>query len=372
MKDEPEIVKELKKWEKNHTSRNNNEKNTNKHRSSLKLFEDVKKKQEVIPHITLVAMKSLFIGINLTLLIELYFIIFIENITTFEIIINISLTIIVFFIATAYLLHHLEKTSKEIKDAHEIIETLIKNLEIRIKNRTTEIRRLLMQKDEFINCLSHDLKSPLVPLMSLLPILEKKLTDSESKEIIKVLNRNVIHIKNLVEKNIQLAQISSPDIKIKMEDTNLLNEVNNVIKKNKFILMNNKIVINNVVSDKINVKADKLKLNELLDNIINNSIKYSKNSCKITINATQSDKFVTVSIKDTGIGMTKEQINQVFNEFYKADNSRHDFDSSGLGMSICKRIIERHGGCIWAESDGLEKGSTFFFTIPKLVPIRNY
>ena len=161
-------------------------------------------------------------------------------------------------------------------------------------------------------------------------------------------------------------------IKIKMEDTNLLMEVNNVIEKNKLFLMNNKIEINNIVSDKINIKADKLKLNELLDNIINNSIKYSKNSCKITINATQSDRFVTVSIKDTGIGMNKEQINQVFDEFYKADNSRHDFDSSGLGMSICKRIVERHGGYIWAESDGLGKGSTFYFTMPTVNPIRNY
>ena len=217
MNDEPEIVRELKEWEKNNSSKKYNNKNTNKHRSSLKLFEDVKKKQQVIPHITWVAMKALFIGINLTLLIELYFIIFIENITTFEIIINISLTVIVFFIAAAYLLHQLEKTSKDIKDAHEIIETLIKNLEMRIKDRTSEIRRLLKQKDEFINCLSHDLKSPLVPTINLLPILEKNVNDSKSKEIFKVLNRNVKHIKNLVEKNIQLAQISSPKIKIKME-----------------------------------------------------------------------------------------------------------------------------------------------------------
>ena len=117
---------------------------------------------------------------------------------------------------------------------------------MRIKDRTGEIRRLLKQKDEFINCLSHDLKSPLVPLMSLLPILEKNVNDSESKEIIKILNRNVKHIKNLVEKNIQLAQISSPKIKIEMDDTNLLNEINNVIKNNKLFLNNNKIEINNI------------------------------------------------------------------------------------------------------------------------------
>ena len=66
---------------------------------------------------------------------------------------------------------------------------------------------------------------------------------------------------------------------------------------------------------------------------------------------------------DNGIG--EDQMKYLFNEYYKADASRHDFESSGLGPPICKRIIEKHGGEIWAESEGLGKGSTFYFTIPK-------
>lgn len=62
--------------------------------------------------------------------------------------------------------------------------------------------------------------------------------------------------------------------------------------------------------------------------------------------------------------MTSEQIKFIFDEFYKADKSRHDFDSSGLGLSICKRIIEKHKGKIWAESPGPGKGTTIFFTLP--------
>ena len=104
--------------------------------SSKKLFADAKKKQMFISHITWVAIKAIFLGINLTLLLELYFIMFIENITTFDIIINISLTIIIFFIAAAYLLHQLEKTDNDIRDANGIIETLVNNLEMRIKDRT--------------------------------------------------------------------------------------------------------------------------------------------------------------------------------------------------------------------------------------------
>ena len=65
------------------------------------------------------------------------------------------------------------------------------------------------------------------------------------------------------------------------------------------------------------------------------------------------------------MGMSEEQLNHVFDEFYKADESRHDFTSTGLGLSICKKIIEKHQGKIWAESPGIGKGTTIYFTIPK-------
>ena len=114
------------------------------------------------------------------------------------------------------------------------------------------------------------------------------------------------------------------------------------------------------------VKTDKLRLEELFDNLIGNSVKYSPNGSDITIDARDDGKFVLVSVKDEGVGMNSEQLDHIFEEFYKADESRHDFGSSGLGLSICKRIVEKHGGKIWAESKGKGKGTTMFFTIPTL------
>ena len=78
--------------------------------------------------------------------------------------------------------------------------------------------------------------------------------------------------------------------------------------------------------------------------------------------------FVIVSIKDNGIGLTSDQIDHIFDEFYKADESRHDIDSIGLGMTICKRIVELHGGRIWIESHGINKGSIVYFTLPLITP----
>jgi signal transduction histidine kinase len=112
------------------------------------------------------------------------------------------------------------------------------------------------------------------------------------------------------------------------------------------------------------VLADLIQIKELFDNLISNAVKYSQeNNVKITLDAKKLDDFIVVSVKDAGIGLEPQQIQHVFDEFYKADYSRHDLKSTGLGLSICKRIVEKHGGHIWVESLGKGKGSTFFFTL---------
>jgi signal transduction histidine kinase len=149
-----------------------------------------------------------------------------------------------------------------------------------------------------------------------------------------------------------------------IENTNLLNEVNNVIKNCNIIIEENNIMIENNINEKIFVKADILSLGELLNNLITNSIKYTTEpNGKITINAKEEKDIVTVSIKDTGIGINESELDHIFDEFYKIDVSRHDLDSSGLGLSICRRIVEIHGGKIWAESLGESQGTTFNFTL---------
>ncbi len=240
-----------------------------------------------------------------------------------------------------------------------------KKMEKELVGRTKEIEKLLNQKDEFINQLGHDLKHPLMPLMNLIPLIEKDENCPNKEEIFEILNRNVNYLRNLVVKTVELASLNSSKIKLAFENTNLLEEINKVIKKNKLLFEESKINISNNVSKDVYVMADKLRLEELIENILNNSVKYSKEFGKVSIDASDDKDSILVKVKDNGIGMTQVQIDRIFDEFYKADPSRHDFSSSGLGMSICKRIVEKHGGRIWAESKGVGKGSAFYFTLPK-------
>ena len=247
----------------------------------------------------------------------------------------------------------------------KIITDMNTKLEQKVIDRTNKIDVLLKQKDDFINQLGHDLKNPLNPLVNLLPILEKNEQNQKNKEIIGVLVRNVNYMKNLVTKTIELGRLNSPKTTFSFEDINLVTELNAVIDNNKLMLREKTIGIKNNSPDDIMVNVDKLRFDELINNLLNNAVKFTTGSGSILIDAKQDYNFVTVSIKDTGIGMSDQQLHNIFNEFYKADASRHDFDSSGLGLSICKRIVEKHNGRIWAESEGLGKGSTFYFTVPK-------
>ena len=122
------------------------------------------------------------------------------------------------------------------------------------------------------------------------------------------------------------------------------------------MISQNNLNIYNEIDHDIIVKADDIQLKEVFDNFISNSIKYSINGGHVTIFAMEDNNIVTISIQDAGSGLTKENINNIFDEFYKADDSRHDLKSSGLGLSICKKIIQKHGGEIWASGIGQGKG----------------
>jgi signal transduction histidine kinase len=250
-------------------------------------------------------------------------------------------------------------------DAIEELRNNNLNLTKKVRERTKEVEDLLKQKDDFINQLGHDLKNPLTPLMTLIPIINKKTADHEVKKMLGILDKNVHFMKNLIAKTIELAKLNSPNTAFDIEEVNLFDEITKIIEKNQVILEQNKIIVELDLSKDQFVKADKLRLSELFDNLLTNSIKYSPEDCLINIKSEEIEDFIKISIKDNGMGLTKEQQENIFNEFYKVDESRGDYESSGLGLPICKKIVEKHGGKLWVESKGSGKGSTFHLTLKK-------
>ena len=260
----------------------------------------------------------------------------------------------------------------ELSSAFNQMTNDLKKSREKIEKYNKTLEKLLSQKDEFIGQLGHDLKNPLTPLVGLLPMIMEQEKDPKIKQHLGVINDNVEYMRELVFKTLELAKLRSLDIKFDMQELNLLKEINDFLETQQHLLKENNIIVKNKVRDKFLVIADKLRLAEVFNNLINNAVKYTpKGRGLIIIDAKDDNDFVTISTKDNGIGMTKEQVDNIFDEFYKADKSTHERGSIGLGLSICKRIIEKHGGQIWAESSGNGKGSTFFFTLKSAIQKNN-
>ena len=275
---------------------------------------------------------------------------------------------ICFFIFGVFLSKNIiqrKKAEEELRNAHDALTAANEELENKVKDRTEKIEKLLNEKNELIIQLGHDLKTPLTPLMGLLPSVINKERDPELKELLEISIKNIHYIRDMVSKTIDLARLDSNLTEFNFENTHLLSEIDKVISSNQFIFDNKEIFVENKVDNSIMVKADKLRLREVFSNLFSNAVKYTpENGGMITIDAKQEDEYIVISVMDTGLGLKKEHIDHVFDELYKVDSARHDLNSNGLGLSICKRIVEKHGGRIWLESPGEGKGTTVFFTVP--------
>jgi signal transduction histidine kinase len=269
-----------------------------------------------------------------------------------------------------------ELTEKLRKTEQELIE-LKGTLEQKVIDRTVEVNKLLKDKIRFIDNLSHDLGTPLTPIITLLPIIKNEVSDPKIMEMVDTCLRNAEYIKRVVNNARELAEIGSIDLFLKKE--NLLDIINEMNNKYKDIFKSCNIEIENRIGPDVFIKTEKNRLMQIFDHITSNAVNSMiENGGKLVFDSRpitkNDDTFVQISITDTGSGLTRDQIDHIFNEFYKTDDSRHKLDSTGLGLTICKSIIEKHGGKIWADSHGKGTGTTIYFTVPsdKVVYTRSF
>ncbi len=259
-----------------------------------------------------------------------------------------------------------KQAERELQLSQEMLVAINSKLEDMVKDRTKKINELIARKNDFINQLGHDLKNPLNPLINLTPILEEKIIDNEGKEILKLMKNNVFYMKDLIVRTISLAKLNSPDITFNFTQCNLVKEINSIIENNTFSFDKNDINLQTNYNTDPVVDIDKLRFNELLVNIFDNAVKYSPDGGTITVTVDELEQDqIQIKITDQGKGMNQDQLAHVFDDFYRAHQTDNTFKSSGLGMSICKRIVEKHNGTIHCDSPGIDKGTTITIILPR-------
>lgn len=272
-----------------------------------------------------------------------------------------------FFVSICFFIfgYILTKNYFQKKQAYKQIEQLNLDLEKKVEERTKKIQNLLRDKNQLIINMGHDLRTPLTPLMGLLPSIIKKEKDPKLKNLLEISLENVRYLSEMVNKTIDLARFEADLVELKKEKTFLYDEIKKVVENNKFLLKKKNVLVENNVDENLKISIDKLRIREVFNNILKNSVGYlNKDEGLIVIDAEISDDDLIVSVTDNGQGLEEDEIDHVFDELYKADKSRHDLRSNGLGLSICKRIIDKHDGNIWVESPGLDKGTIVYLRLP--------
>lgn len=215
--------------------------------------------------------------------------------------------------------------------------------------------------------LGHDLKTPLTPLFALLPLLKDRVMEPDLKRMVEMCLKSATTIKNLAEKSGLFSSLSSTDNQFDFEAVSFVSFVEKAIGDCKELISRKQISCRNCINPELIVQAIPTQLLELFVNLISNAVYFSSDSGVIEIFAEQSADSITVSVRDEGVGLSSDHLGHIFDEFFKADDSRHDLNSAGLGLSISKRIVQNHNGRIWAESPGLGKGTTIKFTIQEQI-----
>jgi two-component system CheB/CheR fusion protein len=221
------------------------------------------------------------------------------------------------------------------------------------------------KKDEFISIASHEMKTPLTTVKGYLQLLEMELSSNKDNELsflyAKKASLSVTRLNDLISELLDVSKIKNGKLNYNFTFFNFDEMVENAIENMQYSSPFHTIIKTGSIGR--NIFGDKDRLQQVVINLLSNAIKYSPSADKVFINISFNNGKVKVSIKDTGIGIAKNDIDQIFERYYRVAAHALQFQGLGIGLFISYEIIQRHQGKLWAESE-LGKGSTFYFTLP--------
>ncbi len=241
----------------------------------------------------------------------------------------------------------------------------------KLKKMNEELKQLNNLKTEFFRRASHELKTPLVAIKGNVDLAMKLHYESLKPEVIKILESiqgGCERLKNIINKLIERTKLETSNLKLQVANEDFSFLTQECINELQTLAKMKNIAINLDIKLHIITKFNKDQIHEVIINLLTNAINYSPPDGIIEIKSEVKGKSIFFSIKDRGIGFTEDEKLKVFQKFGKFNRMNQKFDvlieGSGLGLYISKKIIELHSGEIWVESEGRNKGSIFYFTLP--------
>jgi PAS domain S-box-containing protein len=228
-----------------------------------------------------------------------------------------------------------------------------------------ELKKSERLKTEFMNIAAHELKSPVTPIKGYLElIISDKETSDTVKEWAKISLRNAERLLRLVNDILDVSRLDTDTMRFEMEKLDSVQILEEVVEDMRAAIESKGLkFITKIPKNLPSIMGDRHRLSQVLKNLFVNAVKFTDNG-SISIVANKKDDHILVSVIDTGIGISKDEVKKVFNKFYQAytgDDRKNE--GTGLGLFICKEILQKHHGDIWVKSE-IGKGSTFSIKLP--------
>jgi len=265
------------------------------------------------------------------------------------------------------------KTKDEIKELADAFNVM-----------SQKLKELDRMKSDFVSSVTHELRSPLAAIESYVNLFIEGIDKSKQLEYLTIMKNNIQRLSHFIDNLLDISKIERKKVVLRKERTRIIDLIKEVADFFSPLVQEKNIVLKTVGDTGIpEIEIDTDKVRQVFTNLISNAIKFTPEGGRITVKAvngkretgdgktkepstfyplpsTVSSGFVLVSVSDTGIGIPSEDLNRIFDKFEQVGKSK----GTGLGLAIVKSLVELHGGKIWVESEGLNKGSIFHFTLP--------
>lgn len=252
-------------------------------------------------------------------------------------------------------------------------------LENKVIERTDELQKANIAlekanklKSEFLATMSHELRTPLNAIIGFAEVLRDEIigtTTDEQKEYLDDIHKSGQHLLNMINTILDLSKIEAGKFELQYEEFSIKDATNEALHTVMGFTNKKGIRIDTCIKKDIPpLIADKMKFKQIMFNLLSNAVKFTPENGNITITATNTTQSIQLDVSDTGIGIKPEDNAIIFDAFRQVDSSlTRNYEGTGLGLALTKRLVELHGGRIWVKSE-YGKGSTFSFTLPLKPP----
>lgn len=245
---------------------------------------------------------------------------------------------------------------------------------ITVLSDVTEEEKIEQERREFVSNVSHELRTPLTTLSSYIEALnDGAWRDSElAPKFLNVIQNETERMIRMVNSLLQLSRVDSKELALHRETVEFTTFFLEIIERFEMnVKEEQSITFERVIPDEsYYVWIDRDRMTQVIDNIISNAIKYSPNGGKITFKIEKRIRQIVISVKDEGIGIEYDQLDKIFDRFYRVDKARtRELGGTGLGLAITRELVEAHYGRIWANSR-VGEGTTIYFTLPLMNEMR--